>query len=159
MALNRRTIREKVMQVLYAYEITHDPIEPIVKNVFEDILQDNESMGFAYQLIEKVISNVNEIDGKIRSRVNNWEFKRLAIIDKILLRIAICEFLFFPDIPPKVTLNEAIEIAKKFSTDKSSKFINGILDAVLISLNETDSMHKTGRGLMNKSIKKDTDEQ
>jgi N utilization substance protein B len=68
-------------------------------------------------------------------------------LDKLILRLALCEFLHFPDIPPKVTIDEAIEIAKKYSTEKSGRFVNGILDAVLIDLRKEGRLHKKGRGL------------
>ena len=78
---------------------------------------------------------------------------RIALIDKILLRMGICELLYFPDIPPKVSINEVIEIAKVFSTAGSGKFINGILDAILSELKTTGNLKKTGRGLMEESIR------
>lgn len=74
--------------------------------------------------------NLEALDMRIVGRVTNWEMNRIALIDKILLRIGICELLFFPDIPPKVSINESIEIAKDFSTAGSAKFINGILDGI-----------------------------
>jgi transcription antitermination protein NusB len=157
MAINRRTLREKVMQVLYANEMTHDDIGPIINNVFEEIIMDRDSMNFARQLIEQVRTNLDEIDKLIISKTNNWESQRLALIDRLLLRMAITEFLYFPDIPPKVTINEAMEIAKKFSTDQSSKFINGILDAILIDLNNSKTLNKSGRGLISQSTKKQTE--
>ncbi len=69
----------------------------------------------------------------------NWDFERIAIIDRLIIRMAICEFLFFDDIPPKVSISEAIEIAKKFSTDDSSAFVNGILDAILHMISKGSS--------------------
>ena len=79
---------------------------------------------------------------------------RIALIDKILLRMAICEILYFPDIPPKVSINEAIEIAKEFSTAGSGKFINGILDAILSEEKTAGRLNKTGRGLVDSTISK-----
>jgi N utilization substance protein B len=76
------------------------------------------------------------------------------LIDKVLLRIGICELIYFPDIPPKVSINETIEIAKEYSTARSGKFINGILDAILSELKETGKLNKTGRGLVDESILK-----
>jgi N utilization substance protein B len=77
---------------------------------------------------------------------------RIALIDKILLRIGICELLHFPDIPPKVSINESIEIAKDYSTAGSAKFINGILDAILAEEKKEGKLNKTGRGLVEESI-------
>jgi transcription antitermination protein NusB len=151
MSINRRKIRETVMQILYAHEFSGDPIESIMPDFLQDIRKDLESYSFAKLLLETVIKNGDEIDKKIQPHVDNWEFERLAVIDKILIRIAVGEFLYFSDIPPKVTINEAIEIAKKFSTENSGKFINGILDAILTNLKTTDELNKIGRGLLNRS--------
>jgi transcription antitermination protein NusB len=149
MSINRRKIREKVMQVLYAYEISEDPIEKIKSSMLEEIREDAESYKFGSDLIAQVIENQDSLDERIKNQADNWESERIALIDKILLRMSIAEFLYFPDIPPKVSINEAIEIAKKFSTENSGKFVNGILDGILLSLREGDTMHKTGRGLLN----------
>jgi N utilization substance protein B len=102
----------------------------------------------------RVIKHTDELDEKIKERVANWEMNRIALVDKILLRIGICELLYFPDIPPKVSINESIEIAKEYSTARSGKFINGILDAILSELKENKKLHKTGRGLVDESISK-----
>jgi transcription antitermination protein NusB len=149
MPINRRKIREKVMQVLYAYELSDDPIEKVKNTLLEDIREDRESYKFGSDLISNVLENQESLDERIKKQADNWESERIALIDKILLRMSIAEFLYFPDIPPKVSINEAIEIAKKFSTENSGKFVNGILDGILLSLKEEDTMHKTGRGLLN----------
>jgi N utilization substance protein B len=99
-----------------------------------------------------VLTNVEELDKRIIQRVANWEMNRIALIDKILLRMGICELLHFPDIPPKVSMNESIEIAKDYSTAGSAKFINGILDAVLAEEKKDGKLNKTGRGLVEESI-------
>ena len=81
----------------------------------------------------------------------NWELKRIATVDRILLRMAITELLRFEDIPPKVTINESINLAKQFSSVMSSRFINGILDAVLRELTDAGRLNKSGRGLITSS--------
>jgi N utilization substance protein B len=86
--------------------------------------------------------------------VEHWEFSRLAIIDKIILRMSICELLYFEDIPPKVTMNEAIEIARAYSTDKSDKFVNGVLDSILEDLKKEGRIRKSGRGLVDTHVTK-----
>jgi len=91
---------------------------------------------------------------KIKSRVANWEITRIALLDKVLLRMGICELMYFPEIPPKVSINETIEIAKTFSTASSGKFINGIMDAILTELKKNGELNKTGRGLVEESISK-----
>lgn len=149
----RRIVREKALQVLYAYEMNKDSFDLLMEDLYTGI-KDEEDILFAKNLISKVIDNAKELDSWIHKRVNNWEMSRIALIDKILLRIGICELLYFPDIPPKVSINEAIEIAKIFSTAGSGKFINGILDAVLSELKKSGVLNKSGRGLLEESISK-----
>ena len=147
----RRIVREKVLQILYAYEMNKDSLQPLSLEVLKDVT-DNTDWIFAQELIRKVLSNIEDLDEKIIKRVTNWEMNRIALIDKILLRIGICELLYFPDIPPKVSINESIEIAKDYSTAGSAKFINGILDAVLADEKNTGKLNKSGRGLVEESI-------
>jgi N utilization substance protein B len=149
----RRFVREKVLQVLYAYEVNKDGHKATVNSIMEEI-KDEADKEFAANLIIKVINYTKELDENIKGRVANWEMNRIALIDKVLLRIGICELIYFPDIPPKVSINETIEIAKEYSTARSGKFINGILDAILSELKETGKLNKTGRGLMDESILK-----
>lgn len=147
----RRIVREKVLQVLYAYEMNKDSLDPLALEILSEIT-DKADKEFASELISKVISHVIELDDQIVGRVTNWEMNRIALIDKILIRMGICEILFFPDIPPKVSINESIEIAKDFSTAGSGKFINGILDAILAEEKKEGRLKKTGRGLVEESI-------
>jgi N utilization substance protein B len=154
MALRRRLVRERVLQALYAYELSREPIEMIIENIVADLKKQPEAFEFAKQLILKVIECTKELDGLIRQRVEHWEFNRLAIIDKIVLRICICELLYFEDIPPKVSINEAIEIARAYSTDKSDKFVNGVLDSILDDLKKECRLKKTGRGLIDTAVNK-----
>ena len=147
----RRIVREKVLQVLYAYEMNEESLQPLSFEILSEII-DPADKKFAEELIRKVLSNVEDLDNKIIQRVNNWEMKRIALIDKILLRMGICEILHFPDIPPKVSINESIEIAKDYSTAGSAKFINGILDAVLADEKKLGTLNKSGRGLVEESI-------
>lgn len=150
---NRRTLREKALQVLYAYEMNGEGLT----NLTEGILTDVESAvdkKFVTNLINKVIANQKSLDEQIKQRVTNWEMERIALIDRLLLRIGITEILYFPDIPPKVSINEVIEIAKDFSTSNSGKFINGILDAILSELKDSGKLNKSGRGLVDQTLPK-----
>ena len=94
----------------------------------------------------------------IKEKVENWEMERIALIDRILLKIGIVEILYFPEIPPKVSINEVIEIAKDYSTLNSGKFINGILDAILSEAKKEGRLNKSGRGLIEESLPKKSDE-
>ncbi len=144
------------MQALYAYELSHEPVESIIENIVSSLKKEPEIFELAQRLFLKVIETRDELDALITSRVANWEFNRLAVIDKIVLRMCICELLYFEDIPPKVSINEAIEIARRFSTEKSDKFVNGVLDSILDDLKATGRMKKSGRGLLDSSSKKKT---
>ena len=145
-------IREKVLQALYAYELSKEPITNIVETVLSDLRPHKNDFEFAKKLINEVISHQDELETLIKATVDHWEFERIAVIDRMLLRMGICEMLYFNDIPPKVTINESIEVAKTFSTEKSGKFINGVLDAILEKLKSSNKLVKTGRGLINENI-------
>lgn len=147
----RRIVREKVLQILYAYEMNKESLEPLTLEILAEVI-DEADKAFAHELIRKVLSNIEDLDKRIIQRVANWELNRIALIDKILIRIGICEILHFPDIPPKVSINESIEIAKDYSTEGSGKFINGILDAILAEEKKEGKLNKTGRGLVEESI-------
>ena len=152
---NRRILRERALQVLYAFEMQNDNLTRLITEILEDI-DEGSDKEFCIKLIKKVISIRGELDESIKERVNNWEMKRIALMDKLLLRIGITELLYFPDIPPKVSINEVIEIAKHYSTSNSGKFINGILDAILTDLKKSGQLNKTGRGLIEESLPKVT---
>lgn len=148
----RRIVREKVLQSLYAYELSKEPIAEVAKNVLTELKKHKSDFEFARDLLTAVVQHQDVLDSFIRSKTSNWQFERIAVIDMLLLRMGICELLYFPEIPPKVTINEAIEIAKVFSTEKSGQFINGILDAVLDELRKDGKLHKSGRGLLEKTM-------
>ncbi len=147
---NRRILREKALQILYAYEMNGEGLTSLIEGITSDV-ESKTDRQFTSDLIDNVIANRKMLDEKIKERVTNWEMERIALVDRILLRIGICELLFFPDIPPKVSINEVIEIAKDYSTSNSGKFINGILDAVLTNLKQAGELKKAGRGLIEES--------
>ncbi len=149
----RRIVRERVLQILYAFELNSESLQTLAEGILID-LNDPVDKKFANELVDKVIIHHKELDLKIKERVDNWEMGRIALIDKILLRIGICELFYFPEIPPKVSINECIEIAKIYSTAGSGKFINGILDAILNELKQGGKLNKTGRGLLEETISK-----
>ena len=131
----RRVVREKVLQVLYAYEMNNENLLALTQSVLGDVEEESDKR-FGEELINKVLINKKELDEKIRERISNWEINRVALIDKILLRMALCEILHFSDIPPKVSINEAIDIGKRFGSEESGAFINGILDGIHQALAE-----------------------
>ena len=115
------------MKALFAYQFSkNDTIDQLVSENPE--LKDNND--FIQLLFGIVLEQVKLTEDIIRSHLENWEIDRVALIDKILLKMGICEIYFIDDIPPKVTISEMVEIAKVYSTDESPVFVNGILDAV-----------------------------
>lgn len=133
----RRIAREVALQAIYAQELSGDNIKTVESQIINGSEEIPEELRpFARQLFETTTIHRKELDGYIKAKSENWDFERIAIIDRLIIRMAICEFLFFDDIPPKVSISEAIEIAKKYSTDESSAFVNGILDAVLHLISE-----------------------
>ncbi len=112
------------------------------------LLKDDEDKDFALALLKKTILNLSLYSEEIENKTQNWDKDRIANIDFVLLQMAICEFQKFPSIPVKVTINEYIEIAKEYSTPKSSIFINGVLDKIVKEYTEKRTLNKVGRGLM-----------
>ena len=134
MKQGRRQARECVLKALYAQNYTQDRMEHVINDVMEHENLGKEFREFARTLAIKTRVHTDEFDQMIKKRAEHWDFDRIAMLDKIILRIAICEMLYFEDIPPKVSISEAIEIAKGYSTDNSGRFVNGILDSVLNDL-------------------------
>ena len=112
------------------------------------LFKDNEDLDFVKDLFRKTVLNEPELAKEYENKTPNWDTDRIAEIDTIILKMAICEFLKFPSIPVKVTLNEYLELAKEYSTPKSSIFINGILDNLVKELQTSNRIIKAGRGLM-----------
>ncbi|MBU0713269.1 transcription antitermination factor NusB [bacterium] len=133
----RRLARETALQAIYAQELSGDTIKTVEANIIDKSEELPEELKpFARGIFESTVVHKNELDQYIKAKSENWDFERIAVVDRLIIRMAICEFLYFDDIPPKVSISEAIEIAKKYSTDDSSAFVNGILDAVLHMVNE-----------------------
>lgn len=112
------------------------------------LVKDDEDLEFADTLLKKTLLNNEKWEKEIEGKTPNWDKDRIADIDAILLKMAICELLNFPSIPEKVTINEFLEIAKEYSTPKSSIFINGVLDKLVKEYQEEDKLKKVGRGLL-----------
>lgn len=140
-------MREKVVQALYAHEISGDSVDHVIECNLTPLRKNQEAFEFAKRLVIMTIEHGGPIDKIIREKVENWDFSRIAILDRLILRMAICELLYFKEIPPKVSMDEAIELAKLFSTEKSGQFVNGILDAVFDALKGSGDLAKEGRGL------------
>ena len=112
------------------------------------MLKNSEDRDFAVDLFKKTLLNRSKLNEEIAKRTTNWDSERIASLDSILLQMAICEIQKFPSIPTKVTINEYLEVAKEYSTPKSSMFINGILDKIVKEYTAQGTLNKMGRGLM-----------
>ena len=145
----RREAREYVMKALYAHEQSGLRPEHLVHTVINANLEDDPSTReFAERLFRTTLDTKKEADEIIERHAKNWEIHRIAVIDRCVLRMATTEFLRFEEIPPKVSVDEAIEIVKKYSTPRSGTFVNGVIDAILLDLHEQGRLNKSGRGLI-----------
>ncbi|WP_333574739.1 MULTISPECIES: transcription antitermination factor NusB [Sphingobacterium] len=141
-------VDKEVLQALIAKTFKNFSSEDPRKNKLAEITQNwNDDSDYIIALLGKTIRNTNEYQKLISEKTKNWESDRIALMDTLLMRMAICELVNFPSIPVKVTINEYIEISKVFSTLKSNTFINGILDKILNDLNQQGRIQKAGRGL------------
>lgn len=138
------------LRALYALEMSQNAVDTVLQDLVHEKTEEGAITLFASELVKKTAAHVEEFDVHIKEKTANWDFDRIAVLDKLILRMALCEFLYFEDIPPKVSINEAIEIAKKYSTEKSSIFINGVLDSILADLRNKGKIVKVGRGLLDK---------
>jgi len=130
--MRRRTLaREHALKILYQFDITRRPIDAVVESYWQaEETKDQEIITYANLLAKGVGGVIKEIDQKISDYATNWQIKRMAIIDRNVMRIGLFELQHTTDIPPKVAINEAVELAKKYGDLESSKFVNGILDKI-----------------------------
>jgi len=127
----RRKARELALQMLYQYDLSGNAPEMIV-DTFEELQKSKpNTREFATKILRGTVDNLPQIDEMIAAQADNWRLSRMAVVDRNIIRMSIYEFLFENDTPKLVIIDEAIEIAKKFGTQKSSQFINGILDGIL----------------------------
>jgi len=134
----RRKARELTLKALYAYDISGTEVEQISNNIISPSLIKPESIRFSRSLFLKAVQNIKEIDKLIKDHAKSWDFSRIATIEKNILRMGICEFLFFDDIPSTISIDEAIELAKKYADKDSKNFVNAVLDSVLKGLEKKE---------------------
>lgn len=121
---------------------------PPEKYFTPSLYNNSEEKDFLVDLLKKTALNDAKLKSFVEDKLTNWDKERVAVLDLIILKMAICEFLHFPSIPVKVTINEYLELAKEYSTAKSSLFINGVLNVVHKELSEKELIKKIGRGLL-----------
>ena len=127
---NRTKSREYALQILYQADIRHSEAGPILEEFWAMHQPTPDIKTFATELAEGTIAHLKDIDQRITAHANNWDLKRMAVVDRNILRLGTFELLHRNDVPPPVCINEAIELAKRFGDAESAKFINGILDAI-----------------------------
>lgn len=126
----RTKARECALKVLYQIDITRDSAEVLLAEFWKTQEAEPEVKDFTVRLVNGVSANIKKIDEKISKYASNWKLNRMAVIDRNVLRLGAYELLFCEDIPPKVSINEAVDLAKKFGDAESGKFVNGILDRI-----------------------------
>ena len=127
----RRKARELALQMLYQYDLSANPPEQIVET-FEELQKSKpNTREFAAKIFRGTVDHLSDIDGMIQAQADNWRLSRMAVVDRNIIRLSVYEFLHESETPKLVIIDEAIEIGKKFGTQKSSQFINGILDGIL----------------------------
>lgn len=131
---HRRKAREIALQVLYQVDVSGIDADEAIQLFQDNFGISEEAVEFSTQLIQCTLDHLTAIDELIKSCSEHWSLERMSKVDRNVLRTAVCEFLYFDDIPPKVTLNEAIDIGKNYGSDNSGSFINGILDAMYAKL-------------------------
>lgn len=126
----RTKAREYALQILYQVDLTRTDPASSLQDFWTYRHAPQEIQAFATHLVQGTLARLEEIDRMIASHADNWEIARMAVVDRNILRLGAYELLHVEDVPPKVCLNEAVELAKRFGDAESSKFVNGILDAI-----------------------------
>jgi N utilization substance protein B len=133
MKSRRRDARELAMKILFQVEVGHRPLAEVLETTLEAVLVPEEERGYLDDVVRGVLDRQAELDRVIGELASGWKLERIANVDRNILRIALYEIQHRSDIPPSVSVNEAVEIAKKYSTADSGKFVNGILGTYLRS--------------------------
>ncbi|QEK12151.1 transcription antitermination factor NusB [Crassaminicella thermophila] len=128
--MNRKLAREMTMKLIFQMDIHDDFSNEMITRYIQE-LPDDSQISYIKELIEKFIKNKDKIDGIIEENSRGWKLNRIAKVDLTILRLAITEIYYMDDIPNSVSINEAVEMAKTFSTEESSSFINGILGSIV----------------------------
>ena len=130
---SRRKERELAVQMLYQWDMNHQPVERVLESFGRLREAKQGEREFARRLVKVTLESLDEIDALIGEHAEHWRLSRMAAVDRNVLRLAVCEFLH-ENTPKKVVINEALELAKKYSTPEAAQFVNGILDAVRLEV-------------------------
>ena len=126
----RRSSREQALKFLYQSELNEGDYDKQMEQFLERVSSQDEVEEFMQELVQTVIRYKKEIDEILKKCSDNWELERMAVVDRNILRIGACELLYIPSTPPKVAINEAVEIAKRYGNEDSPEFVNGVLDKI-----------------------------
>ena len=126
----RTKAREYALQMLYQLDAAHAEPQQTIQDFWVYHAASHDVRAFATQLVQGTLEHLTQINGLIATYASNWEIGRMAVVDRNILRMGAYELLYCGEIPPKVSLNEAVELAKRFGDEESSKFVNGILDTI-----------------------------
>lgn len=149
----RRKARECALQMLFQYDIARPNINDLIRTYWEEMCEtpktdvSSEVTEFATTLVTGTIAHLTELDDRISNRAANWRISRMAIVDRNLLRMAVYEFFYQPNTPKTVIINEALEIARRFSTYEATQFINGILDGIKRDLENTEQQAQSAKSV------------
>ena len=135
----RTTAREAALQMLFAIDATGNDVDQAISDFWRELPGDAEGREYADQLVRGVRTDAENLDQRIRAASQNWRLERMARIDRNALRLGTYELLTRTDVPRAVVLDEAVELAKRFGGDESSKFVNGVLDRIADDLGRKDS--------------------
>jgi N utilization substance protein B len=135
---SRRNSRELAMQALYYMDMRQDDSDEMLDHFFDNFTSSDKANHFFLILVQGVVQTKSEIDAIIESFSDNWKLSRMSCVDRNIIRIAVYELLCCRDIPLKVSINEAIDVGKKFGTEESGAFINGILDSIRIAIEKKE---------------------
>ena len=127
----KRQARIITLQIIYAHELKGSQFDDTCKFILDKVNPPTEDIiKYSKLLSNRIFIHIQKVDKLIKNRSKNWDFDRITLIDKLILRMALVEMIHIDEVPPKVSIAEGVEIAKQFSTEDSSSFINGILDSV-----------------------------
>lgn len=126
----RRLARECALETLYRLDLVGDEPSDVIEEILARKNPSEEAEHYLRRLVDTVVTNQRDIDSVLRRHLRRWRLERLTVLDRAILRMAAAEILHFGDVPPKVSINEAVEIAKKYGDDDAGKFVNGVLDSL-----------------------------
>lgn len=145
--ISRTRAREEVLKFLYRFEMTGERVESLLKDALETLGENlGEERAYFESLLKGVIDKSEELDRMIEPYLENWRMERVNVIERCILRLALYEMIYFKDIPHPVSIDSAVELAKKFSSKEAGIFVNGVLDSIRKRIDENENRNSSTRG-------------